>query len=514
MATVPSGPRSVTEPRPSRPFRAETSVTSATTVVGQGPGPPGILRRRSRASHPVRRMRVGPRVVSATRSPMAEEFPRRGRGCGGPRIAKVETIPGGVRRAETELQERDRLKHAGRLGEVQTVKVVKNGEGGTKRAWKPATRNRNHRGDSSRSGPSGTDRTAGPMPTSAATWISVRGAATGGILCQPALARPSSDRRRQSRPTGPGVVSPARGRRARFATGGSPGRQPNGETFAPNRRERAATLLGVPQGANDGSGRRNVRVSGSGRDGVPGGAVRKVALGSPEAQRRRPEPTTASAGIEDGRRGEGQAVRRGGTGRTSRSEKTDGTAVQRTGSWPRPDPPQKTTDSSAVGHGGPDHGHGKGRKTRHPRVAGGPVDLLVHGPRGSKLSVPVPGSELSLLGALKGRKTSREDVQGPNDPGWSGGSWTDAREPILEGGAKATRGNNPAGQQPGDTAGGKTSWPISKGRRRSRQAKATATVRGVYSESRLNSARGRASTRRRRGCRLRPAAGPTPSGRR
>jgi hypothetical protein len=40
----------------------------------------------------------------------------------------------------SELQERDRLKHAGGLGEVQTVKVVRNGEGGTKRVWKPATR--------------------------------------------------------------------------------------------------------------------------------------------------------------------------------------------------------------------------------------------------------------------------------------------------------------------------------------------------------------------------------------
>jgi hypothetical protein len=391
---------------------------------------------------------------------------------------------------------------------------VRNGEGGTKRAWKPATRNRNHRGDSTRSGPPGTDRSAGPVPTAAATWISVHGTATEGVFCKPDLARPSSDRRRQARPTGPGVFSPARGRRARFATGGSSGRQPNGETFAPMRRERAATLLGVPRGANDGSGRTNVRVSGSGRDGAPGGAARKVALGSPEAQCPRPEPTTASAGIEDGCKGGCQTVRRGVAGRTRRSVETDGTAVHRTGSWPRPDPPQKTTDSSAVGHGGLDHGQEKGRRARHPRVAGGPVDLLVHDPRGSKLPVPVPGSELSLLGALKGRKTSREDVQGPNDLGWSSGSWTGVREPILEGGAKATRGNNPAGNHPGDTAGGKTSWPISKGRRRSRQAKATATVRGVYSESRLNSARGRASTRRRRDCRFRPAAGPTPSGRR
>lgn len=37
-----------------------------------------------------------------------------------------------------------RMKHAGGLGEGQTVKAVRNGEGGTKRGWKPATRNLSH----------------------------------------------------------------------------------------------------------------------------------------------------------------------------------------------------------------------------------------------------------------------------------------------------------------------------------------------------------------------------------
>jgi hypothetical protein len=41
--------------------------------------------------------------------------------------------------------ERVRLKHAGGLGEGQTAKVVRNGEGGTKRVWKPATRKLVHR---------------------------------------------------------------------------------------------------------------------------------------------------------------------------------------------------------------------------------------------------------------------------------------------------------------------------------------------------------------------------------
>lgn len=38
-------------------------------------------------------------------------------------------------------QERDRLKHVGRHGVGHTVKVAKNGEGGSARGWKPATRN-------------------------------------------------------------------------------------------------------------------------------------------------------------------------------------------------------------------------------------------------------------------------------------------------------------------------------------------------------------------------------------
>jgi hypothetical protein len=69
-----------------------------------------------------------------------------------------------VFRAVPELQERDRLKHVGRRGEVQTVKVVRNGEGGPKQVWKPATRNPNHRGSLRRTavhGRSARDRHAG-----------------------------------------------------------------------------------------------------------------------------------------------------------------------------------------------------------------------------------------------------------------------------------------------------------------------------------------------------------------
>lgn len=65
-----------------------------------------------------------------------------------------------------KLHERDRLKHVGGLGEEQTAKVVRNGEGGTKRVWKPATRNRVFRESSPRPPPSGSGRYAGnPLHT-------------------------------------------------------------------------------------------------------------------------------------------------------------------------------------------------------------------------------------------------------------------------------------------------------------------------------------------------------------
>jgi hypothetical protein len=61
----------------------------------------------------------------------------------------------------TKLHERDRLKYVGGLGEEQTAKVVRNGEGGTKREWKPATRNRVFRESNPRPPLSGSGRHAG-----------------------------------------------------------------------------------------------------------------------------------------------------------------------------------------------------------------------------------------------------------------------------------------------------------------------------------------------------------------
>jgi hypothetical protein len=58
----------------------------------------------------------------------------------------VSRLLGEYFRAEKKPHERDRLKHVGGLGEGQAVKVVKNGEDGTKWAWKPTTRNA-HAGD-------------------------------------------------------------------------------------------------------------------------------------------------------------------------------------------------------------------------------------------------------------------------------------------------------------------------------------------------------------------------------
>lgn len=72
-----------------------------------------------------------------------------------------------------KLHERDRLKHVGGLGEEQAAKVAKNGVGGTKRVWKPATRNRVFRESSPRLPPSGSGRNAG-NPLHTIGWCELR----------------------------------------------------------------------------------------------------------------------------------------------------------------------------------------------------------------------------------------------------------------------------------------------------------------------------------------------------
>jgi hypothetical protein len=148
----------------------------AATAVCEGLDPSWIPRRKTCSSHPVRRVRAGPRTASAVRGSMAQVHWTGSRGIGGLRTSGISALHGRDLHVETELHERDRLKHAGRLGEVQTVKVVENGEGGTKRVWKPATRNRNHRDDSPRPVPPGTGWCADPRGDRTVTWISVHDA--------------------------------------------------------------------------------------------------------------------------------------------------------------------------------------------------------------------------------------------------------------------------------------------------------------------------------------------------
>lgn len=54
------------------------------------------------------------------------------------RLTRATTRPRGFLQ-DPEPHERDRLKHAGRRMEGQTVKAVKKGEGGATRGWNPAT---------------------------------------------------------------------------------------------------------------------------------------------------------------------------------------------------------------------------------------------------------------------------------------------------------------------------------------------------------------------------------------
>jgi hypothetical protein len=81
---------------------------------------------------------------------------------------------------EPKLHERDRLKHAGGFGEEKTARVVRNGEGGPKRVWKPATRNQVHRGKGVRACPSGNDRDVGIAPSASQVRVSAQARGEGG----------------------------------------------------------------------------------------------------------------------------------------------------------------------------------------------------------------------------------------------------------------------------------------------------------------------------------------------
>lgn len=102
----------------------------------------------------------------------------------------------------------------------------------------------------------------------------------------------------------------------------------------------------------------------------------------------------------------------------------------------------------------------------------------------------VSGSRLSALGALKGTTTSWEGVRRPSSQGRLEGNRTEDGTSILEGGWKVTRGTLSVRTEPGPLRSGRRQGPP-KGRRWSRQTRATATGRSVHSEDRHNSAKGR-----------------------
>jgi len=134
-----------------------------------------------------------------------------------------------------------------------------------------------------------------------------------------------------------------------------------------------------------------------------------------------------------------------------------------------------TTDSSVVGQWRATSRSGKGvagrlrtaRRTLLARVSPG------HGDKGgSPQSIPrmeSAGGDGKLMGGRPDSDRSalagREEVRCP--------VWV----PVGE--CKATRGNYPTAHRPGAATGGKTSRSIVKGRRRSREAERSATVRGI-----------------------------------
>jgi hypothetical protein len=120
--------RTIGEPEPQRPFRRSKRWTGRTEPP-RWPGTPARPGACSRTHHPLRRKASVPSGTAVAR------WHPRERGVPGP--------PGnGDAGRERANKPHGRVwsKHTTGSGGEQTVKVVRNGEGGPKRVWKPATR--------------------------------------------------------------------------------------------------------------------------------------------------------------------------------------------------------------------------------------------------------------------------------------------------------------------------------------------------------------------------------------
>jgi hypothetical protein len=251
---------------------------------------------------------------------------------------------------------------------VQTARAAGNGEGGPKRAWNPATRNRNHRGDSPRSAPPGAggfadlrqlpldDVDLGPRRR---TGTRRSGIPRGNVPRRSGAAergRPDSRRPRLRGRTERGSSSDARRADNRTAR-----RSLRSDGIAHHTLRSAVERDRWPGTPRAG------RIFGSGRSGGPG--VRRGRRPSG-----RTTPSTSDRSSESGfgrgwRPGEGESV--GPHGGTIRSGLPDGWEPTGEPSVDRNRGDQrtfrkKTTDSSAVGQGGTERRHGHGTKDTPP----------------------------------------------------------------------------------------------------------------------------------------------------
>ena len=173
-------PRFVTIPSQPNTIWMATPVGSVATAAGIGPEPSRCSDRRRGNTTP------GLPGTGRTREHFGALRPDDDANSGGTpgrRQPSGSRQPGTLRLVmspEPKLHERDRLKHVGEFGEEQTARVVRNGEGGPKRVWKPAARNQVHRGTGARTFPPGNNRDVGNAPRSSEVQVSAQTRGEGG----------------------------------------------------------------------------------------------------------------------------------------------------------------------------------------------------------------------------------------------------------------------------------------------------------------------------------------------
>lgn len=301
-------------------------------------------------------------------------------------------------------------------GEGQTVKVVRNGAGGTKRVWNLATRNQAPSGRAPR--PSSSERGRGRSSGlrrrghRASARRSWRGSRRRNDGWSP-VVRPRGEARRRFGVDAPLGERPRRpARRSRQGSDAMGHRRPPGDRAGDLPRKGADAIhVGAWAGVSTpvrartpGEPARSVNQGDRPPSSdVPSHADRSVAEGPPDR-----------TSDHHGNRLVGRRAVEGGT----------------TGVVPRPG--------------------------RHPRVAGRP--RAAPRPHGRTRDL-IPGSELSRVGALEGRRTSREGARAAIDRRRSDRARAGAGTSVPEGRYKAKRGAMPTDTRSGRPSAGTRQGP-------------------------------------------------------